>query len=72
MTSFNVVKRGLFFKDKENRLRQCLKDAVEDKEYLCGNKEGVQYPLCFKEECKAGKKTKEKDNTHCNLRRKRM
>jgi len=33
MTSFNAMKKGLFFKDKEIGLRQCLKDTVEDKDY---------------------------------------
>jgi hypothetical protein len=59
MTSFKAVKRGLFSKDEENRLRQCLKNVVEDKEYLCGNKEEIQYPLCFEEEGKAGKNKEE-------------
>jgi hypothetical protein len=31
MSSFNEAKKGLFFGNKEFRLRQYLKDTVEDK-----------------------------------------
>jgi len=58
MSSFNKVKEGSSFNNKEFRLRQCLKDTAEGKDYSWGNKEEVQYSLCSEEVGKAEEQKK--------------